>query len=120
MEVEVIQITTLLNEPYTHYKDFTGKYPERMPELLREGYKPLSVADAMRRRIEVETSPLLREGWWDGEIQTIDGLLHCPNGKAKVVLDAKPLLTISRHSALVMAKLANCYKPSTISWKVWR
>ncbi|MBS3117851.1 hypothetical protein J4430_03150 [Candidatus Woesearchaeota archaeon] len=80
-----------LNDVQKH-KEFYGRNIEQMPKLIAEGRTPLSIAGLMKRRIEVLNSPYeVRSAYWDNYFGTGDGIACHPNGKGKVVLDAKPL-----------------------------
>lgn len=87
-----------LNESRT-YREFSGQYVNTMPRLLAEGFTPLTVADIMRRRLDVASSndPVLRSAWLDNYFDTSDAVLYHPNGNIKIVRDAEPLLTINTH-----------------------
>ena len=90
-----------LNEPRIEYKEFFGRYNQQMPRLISDGRTPMSVADIMRRRLEVANStPDVRAAWLDNFFDTSDGIAYHPSGKVKVVLDAVPLRKITPQNAL--------------------
>ena len=85
-----------LNEPRTEYQAFFGRYIDQMPVLISEGRRPMSVADIMRRRLEVANStPDVRAAWMDNFFDTSDGIAYHSNGEAKIVLDSTALRTIT-------------------------
>jgi len=88
-----------LNESPVTYKEFFGRYREQMPQLLRDGRKPMTTADIMRRRLEVaESDAELRSAWLDNYFDTSDAVLYHPDGNIKIMRDAQPLLTINAES----------------------
>jgi len=88
-----------LNESPVTYKEFFGHYHEQMPQLLRDGRKPMTTADIMRRRLEVaESDAQLRSAWLDNYFDTSDAVLYHPDGNIKIVRDAQPLVTINTQS----------------------
>src|SRR3989344_2582524 len=98
-------VTPTLNAPVQHYEPFAGKYNEQMPRLLAAGYAPVSMAHAMGKRSEIQAMPssevrdALMAGWFGSWIDTADGIAH--NGdNVKVVLGARPLITITSESPL--------------------
>lgn len=110
------------------YKFFAGDPKEQMPLLISEGRTPVSVHEAMLKRVEVINQSLksysthrawkygseqptkrfsyhdiksvgIISRWWN-HIDTGDGLLYHPDGRIKVVLDAAPLQKLNRRSRL--------------------
>ncbi len=93
------------------YIEMRGQYKRTMPWLLEIGAEPISVAGVMQRRLEVikrsarsksQHNLELLSGWVQhgGAIYTGDGFAFHPDGKVKVLLDAKPLREINRLSPI--------------------
>lgn len=99
-----------LNEQVSDYKEFYGKNTHQMPLLIADGRTPISVADVMKRRLEVlgqNYSDEVRSAWWDNYIGTGDAPAYSPDGRIKIVLDSQPLRNINpksklKNSALVL------------------
>ncbi len=82
-------VSLKLNEPTEKFKEFYGRNIDQMPELIKEGRAPLSVAGLMRRRLEVLTaSEDVKDAWWSNYFDTWDTVIYHPDGKFKVVLNA--------------------------------
>ena len=91
-----------LNEPPVRYNEFFGRYQEQMPQLITAGRSPMTVADLMRRRLEVAGSndPTLRSAWLDNYFDTSDAIVYHPSGKVKIVPDAPSLRECCAESEL--------------------
>ncbi len=88
-----------LNEPT--FKEFYGRNIDQMPNLIAEGRTPLSVSGLMERRLEtLGASKPVKESWWNNYFDTGDGVFYHPDGRIRVVLDAKPLREINPESKL--------------------
>src|SRR3989338_9383475 len=100
-----LQLNDALN-----YKEFYGRSTEQMPRLIAEGRTPLSIAGLMRRRLEVlNSSDDVRNSFWDNYFDTGDGIAYHPDGRGKIVLDAKPLRELTpssqlRNGALILSR----------------
>ncbi|MFH1456152.1 MAG: hypothetical protein ABIF40_04345 [archaeon] len=87
LEMEMLRLNETWEER-ERFREFQGRNIDVIPELLFSGRKPLSVADLMRRRIEVgegKFSERVIAAWWDNEFDTCDGVIYHPDGKIKVV-----------------------------------
>jgi hypothetical protein len=80
------------------YKEFYGKNTDKMPKLIAEGRTPLSVAGLERVRVEEDL-------FCDIYVDTGDGILDHPDGRAKIVLDAQPLRELTPESKLIKGAL---------------
>ncbi len=92
-----------LNEQVVPYKEFDGKITEQMPKLIKEGRLPVSVSGLMQRRLQVDDakySSEVRSAWHDNYFDTGDAIVYHPDGKVKIVHDAKSLREISPNSKL--------------------
>lgn len=93
-----------LNEVVLPYKEFYGRNVDKMPELIAEGRIPMSVNGLMKRRLEVSDrarfSDEVRSAWMDNYFDTGDAVVYHPDGRVKIVLDAKPLREINPESKL--------------------
>lgn len=78
--------TRRLNEPVNFYKIFKGFTAKSLAQMQSEGFEPLSVAQFMRRRIELF---LLDEGkisiTWNSPYFTRDCVASHPDGRIKIV-----------------------------------
>ena len=87
------------------YKAFpeagTGSFLEQMPSLLKEGKKPISVVQGMRKRLEVlNDSEIIRVSWWDYGFWTGDSIAVNSNGEVKFILDSEQLRNVSPSTKL--------------------
>ena len=92
-----------LNEQVVPYQEFFGRNTEQMPMLIKSGRVPMSAAGLMDRRLEVRDerfSQKVRSDWHDSHFYTGDGVLYHPDGKIKVVPDARDLRGLNSQSAL--------------------
>ena len=90
-----------LNESPPRYKEFYGPYAEQMPRLLREGRTPMTVADVMRRRVEVARSATdVRAAWLDHYLHTSDAILYDTSGRLKIVRAAGLLTAVTPQCAI--------------------
>ena len=90
-----------LNEPVQDYKEFYGRNTEQMPKLIAEGRTPLSVSGLMKRRLEARNaSETIKDSWLYNYFDTGDAISYHPDGKAKVVLNAKQLRELTPSSGL--------------------
>lgn len=96
-----------LNEPIEKFKEFYGRNIEQMPELLKEGRTPLSIAGLMKRRLEVLTaSKEVKGAWWTNYFDTGDAVIYHPDGRFKVVLNAaEPMKELNPQSKLINGAL---------------
>ncbi len=86
------------------YDDFYGRNIDQMPALIAEGRVPMSVNGLMQRRLEVQDkgrfSDEVRSAWHDNYFDTGDGVVYHPDGRIKVVHDAKFLRELNPQSKL--------------------
>ena len=73
-----------------------------MPPLIADGRVPLSAVDLLRLRIEATHD---KTTWWDTHVSLGDAIAYHPSGKAKIVLDAGVLRSITARSALTHGML---------------
>ena len=93
-----------LKVPTQVYKEFYGRNVDQMPLLIKEGRVPMSVSGLMKRRLEVENSKDkdLRNYYLNNYFGTGDGLARHPDGRVKIVLDAKQLKELNPESELLL------------------
>lgn len=85
-----------------NYRSFQhDSYRDLMPKLVKAGYSPMSIAYAMRARLDAIKSgdSEQKRRWLNRGISTIDGIAFYGD-KIKLVLDAEPLLNIRPDSEL--------------------
>ena len=93
-----------LNEPTIEY--FNGRNVDKMPELIAKGMTPLSVSGLMRRILQSQYgSEYVRNALMHNHHDTGDGIAYHPDGRIKVVHDAKPLREMNSESQLVNGAL---------------
>ena len=93
-----------LNEPRIEY--FEGRNVDKMPELIAKGMTPLSAAGLMKRRLQSQYgSESVRNSLMHNYFDTGDGIVYHPDGRIKVVHDARPLKEINPKSQLVNGNL---------------
>jgi len=97
-----------LDDSPAFYGEFLGLYHKQMPQLIAEGRTPLTVADVMRRRLEVAGSndPALRSAWLDNYFETSDAVVYHPTKRIKIVRDAQPLRAIQPQSEIYRGALS--------------
>ncbi len=80
---------------------YTGPYNKQMERLIRDGGTPFSIADLIRKRINVQGEDNDIKGlWWNNPFNSDDGIAYHPNGNIKIVLNAHPLKQIVPESTL--------------------
>ncbi len=98
-----------LNQELIPYKEFSGDATghsstlEQMHALRAEGRVPAFAAALMDRKLEVRSarySAEVRAAWHDNTFDTADGFFSHPDGKIKVVPDAKVMWEINSESKL--------------------
>ena len=98
-----------LNERFVPYKEFYGSNTGQMPLLVKDGRVPMSVNGLMQRRLEVQDKGIfsdeVRSAWHDSYFDTGDGVVYHPDGRIKVVHDARPLREMNSESQLVNGAL---------------
>lgn len=78
------------------YKAFYGNIQRQMPKLIKEGRKPISVAELMQLRIDdaldalnhSEDPTTFSSCWWSNDVSTGDAIFYHPSGLVKVALDS--------------------------------
>jgi hypothetical protein len=103
-----------LNDPKEHianaYQEFHGLQDSVIAQLIAADRRPLSVAELLRRRLEVlSLSSEVEQAWWENDFVTPDAIIHNCRGLARIVTDATPITTIGPGShyidgALVLPK----------------
>lgn len=97
-----------LNEPTLEY--FEGKNVDQMPNLIANGMTPLSVSGLMQRRLHSQYgSSAVRDSLMHNYFDTGDGVAYHPDGRIKIVPDARPLREMNSESKLVNGALALPY-----------
>ena len=95
-----------LNEQPVNYKEFYGRNVDQMPNLIAEGRTPLSVQGLMKRKLETQNaSEAVRNSWMHNYFDTGDGVAYHPDGRIKIVPDARPLREMNSESKLVNGAL---------------
>ena len=90
-----------LNEQIQDYKEFYGRNTEQMPKLIAEGRTPLPTSGLMKRRLEARNaSETVKDSWLYNYFDTGDAIAYHPDGKAKIVLNAKQLRELTPKSRL--------------------
>ena len=86
------------NEPSLRapFETFYGRNIEQMPLLVKDGREPVSVSEVMERRINSKNL-----AWKSNYFGTGDMIAYHPDGRVKVVLDAKQLREITPETSLV-------------------
>jgi len=79
------------------YKVFSGDARNSVPNLLKECYKAVSVADVMKNRLEKGKK---FSDWKDNYFDTLDGTIYNTKGDAKIVLDADYIKNINSSTSL--------------------
>jgi hypothetical protein len=75
------------------YHVFCGNLAETLPRMLVNGFEPMSVAQMMGRRLKTD------KFHWDAFTYTTgDAVIYHPDGRMKIVRDAKPLREVSEES----------------------
>ncbi|MBI5397954.1 hypothetical protein HZB03_00690 [Candidatus Woesearchaeota archaeon] len=81
------------NEPTLKFAEFYGPNILQMPLLIRADLVPASTAQIMQARLDGKLS-------WDTYYDSGDGIMYHPDGRVKLVHDAKPLREITYESTL--------------------
>ena len=93
-----------LNEPRLEY--FNGRSVDQMPNLIAKGRLPLSASGLMQRRLQAQYgSSAVRDSLMHNYFDTGDGVAYHPDGRIKVVNDAKHLREMNSESNLVNGAL---------------
>ena len=93
-----------LNEPTIEY--FEGRNVDQMPNLIAKGMTPLSASGLMQRKLQSQYgSESVRSSLMHNYHDTGDGIAYHPDGRIKVVNDAKPLREMNSESQLVNGAL---------------
>jgi len=76
------------------YKFFSNDhYKKLMPQIIKAGFMPISIADLMRAILESVNKPKQKKFWLNGCFDTGDGVAYYKD-KIKIVPDAKTLREI--------------------------
>ena len=86
------------NEPLlrTPFETFYGRNIDQMPLLVADGREPVSVSEILERRINSKNP-----AWKSNYSGTGDMIAYHPDGRVKVVLDAKQLRELTPETTLV-------------------
>lgn len=81
---------------------FNGRTVDRMPELVAQGYSPISVAGIMEQRIKAWQSgdQELAQLWGKNYFDSGDGIMYHPDGRIKVVPDSETLRSVNPNTSL--------------------
>ena len=81
---------------------FDGKTIDKMPELVAQGYTPISVAGIMEQRINAWQSgdQELAKKWSSNFFDSADGIIYHPDGRIKVVPESQTLREINSNTPL--------------------
>lgn len=95
--------TTNLSEKYLNLpatkienlteKRFNGRYNEQMPQLIAEGYQPMTMQDVAQARLEGR--------YIDIFVDTSDAIAYSGDGKFKIIRDSEILHSINEDRMLV-------------------
>ena len=77
-----------------NYKEFFGKYNEQMPNLIGEGFKPMSVYDIIEKRLDGD------KYFEDNYFDTCDAIVYGKKGKFKIIKNCLALLNITPKTKL--------------------
>ncbi|MBU1202393.1 MAG: hypothetical protein KJ583_07725 [Nanoarchaeota archaeon] len=90
-----------LNEPRKVYKEFYGRNIDKMPELIEQGFSPLSMAQVMQRRLDVlGSTPEVKDAWWMNYFDTGDGIAYDRSGNIKIEYDSPTMRSLNPESKL--------------------
>ena len=88
------------DEMFVPYDDYRGPYLEQHQELKEDKRVLISIYDAMKRRLEVAdtlfSDEKVRNAWMRESFDTRDAIIHGPERKTKLVLDAFEKLDVSK------------------------
>ena len=88
------------HETYDPYDDYRGPYLEQLQELKDDKRVLISVYDAMKRRLEVAdkvfSDEKVRNAWMRESFDTRDAIIHGPERRTRLVLDAFQNLDLSK------------------------
>lgn len=81
---------------------FNGRTVDRMPELVAQGYSPISVAGIMEQRLNAWQSDdqELAQLWGKNYFDSGDGIMYHPDGRIKVVPDSETLRKVNPNTPL--------------------
>ncbi len=72
-----------------------------MELLTTDGAFPFSILDLLKKRINTSEDKIARDFWWCNNFNSADGVAYRHRDRrAKIVLDALPLMAITPHSEL--------------------
>ena len=90
------------NKSPPDFEKYNGKPIEKIPKLISENKRILSVADIVREKLESKDSLY----WNHFQAYTGDAIAYHPDGRLKIVLDAKALEGLNSESRLIEGALA--------------
>lgn len=81
---------------------FNGRTVDRMPELVAQGYSPISVAGIMEQRLNAWQSgnQELAQLWGKNYFDSGDGIMYHPDGRIKIVPDSETLRNVNPNTPL--------------------
>ena len=80
---------------------YSGRCTEQMSFLISGGMTPISVAQSMRRRLDLRNSRHeIRADYIDNYIDTGDAIVSHPDGRLKIILDSQHLREITAESEI--------------------
>jgi len=81
---------------------FNGKIVNKMPELVAQGYNPISIAQIMEQRIKAWQSKdyKLSEQWGNNEFNSGDSIIYHRDGRIKIVYDSHTLRSANTYRSL--------------------
>ena len=86
-------------EIYREFSGETGKkrFIDQMPALVEAGYSPMSIAEIMKRRVEVaDFRREIRNSWINNHFSSGDAIVYHPNGKEFLIcLDSEELRDVN-------------------------
>ena len=81
---------------------FNGKIIDKMPELITQGYTPISISEIMEQRIIAWESDKenLAQIWGNNYFNSGDGIIYHPDGRIKIVPNSENIKNINKKTPL--------------------
>lgn len=91
-----------LNEPrkQNDLKEFLGNSNQKIPELISEGFLPMTVAQVMKQRLESSVFNHEYKGGASVFLNTADAIAYNPDGTGKMVMNSQIVRDINLQSKL--------------------
>ena len=95
-----VKETTKERRAEQKYNLFKGIYREQMPQLISQGYQPLTIEGIMKRRVQAIKTNEEKDFWLNNYFDTPDGIAYSPNGNILVVRNSDLLRAINQDTRL--------------------